>query len=84
MDVAILVGDMNYNKVVDMFEVVAETLSSDVWVDMANDEVPSSTDTDFVGYMAWKYELSVVPGDFDLQIVSNVRDPSKTKITLLP
>lgn len=36
-----------------MLEVVTETLSGDVWVDMSNDKVASSTDTDLVGYMAW-------------------------------
>ncbi len=61
MDVAILISNINHDKVVDMLKVVAETLSSDVWVDMANDEVPGSTHTDLVGYVAWEYELAVVP-----------------------
>jgi len=53
VDVAILVGNIDHDKIVDMLEIIAETLSSDVWVDMANDEVSSSPDTDLVSYVAW-------------------------------
>ncbi len=71
--IAILIVDINYNEIVNVIKVVAETLSSDVWVDIANDKVTSRADTDLVGDVAWKYELAVVPGDLDLHLISMCR-----------
>ena len=69
MHVTILKSDVNHDEVVDMIQVLAEPLSSDVWVDVANDKVTSCADSNFVGNVAWKYELTVVPGDLYLHHV---------------
>ena len=66
MNIAILIGDINDNKIVDVLKIVTKTLSGDVWMDVTDDEVASSTNTDLVCNVARKYELAVIPGDLDL------------------
>lgn len=68
--IAILKVDVNHNEIVNVVKVVAQTLSSDTWVNIANDEITGGTDANLICDVAWKYELAVIPRDLNLSQIS--------------
>lgn len=75
MGVAVLERYVDDYQVVDVIEIISEALSSDVWVNIANDEVTGGSNTYLVCDVTRKDELPVIPSELNLELpVSNCRD----------
>ena len=53
MGVTIAKEHFDDDQIVDVVEIVVQTLFRDVWVDVADDEVSSRSYADLVGDVAW-------------------------------
>lgn len=69
MGVAVLEGYVDDYKVVDVVKVLSDALSGDVGMNIANDKVTSRSDAYLVCNVTRKDELSVVPSQFDLELL---------------
>ena len=67
--VAVLEGDVDDYEVVDVVEILSNSLSGDVRVNITNDEVTGGPNTYLVCNVTGKDELPVVPSKFDLALV---------------
>lgn len=67
--ITVLKRDANDNQVVDMIEVLSKTVFGDVWMHATNDQVSGCANSNLICNMAWKNELAIVPGEFNLQYV---------------
>ena len=74
---SVLVRYVDNDKVVDVIQILSNLGLGDVWMDIADREIPSGSDRDFVGDMARQNELTLVPCPFNLRMLSiRLRAPS--------
>ena len=64
--ITLLKDNVYYHQIMDMIEVVADAIASDVWLNTANDEIAGCTTMDLSSNMTRENELSIVPLNFGL------------------
>ena len=76
-DVSILPAeaDLDNNKVVDVFEIVANKILGMLRRTILDNQISSSTDSYLVSNMAWQDELTIVPTDLGLNIIRKALVP---------
>ena len=67
-DVRILAieGDLDYNKVVDVLQIIPNCFLCMSRTTVENDQISCGSNSYLVGYMTWQDELAIVPTDLDL------------------
>ena len=71
-DVSVLAFESNFDhdEVMNMLQVITDSVLGMLWMAVSNDQVSCSTNTNFVGNVWRQNELTLVPSDIDLWIIS--------------
>ena len=63
-------SDFDHNKIVDMLQVVTNSLFGVFWIAVSDDQVSRGPNSNLVGNMRWQNELTIVPANLSLEYVS--------------
>lgn len=68
--ISILKTNVDDHKIVNVVEIVTETLIGNVWMDIPNCQVPRGADPNLICNVAWENKLAIIPRKFKLSNIS--------------